>query len=295
MDMFLEYRIQLFALISHKYTSDLDITLTSPSGNAIMLIGSKGGYGNDVMTLFSDEADSYGSSGVGVNDPGITPPFSPTIRPAGAFSFFDGENKQGWWKLNCSDKSSGNIGYIHGWGINISSVPLSKVLILNALIQGFYDMNSNELVQDYMKVNLRQVNSPYSIIDSSVTIFNQNGVGKFNFSNITNETEFYIQTDHRNSINTWTSGSYIFSSDTLYYNFTLAAGQALGGNQILVDSSPVLYEIIDITDISLVDNDAANFTTGYVLTDLTGDQFIDLNDLTIADNNAFNFISVIKP
>jgi len=44
-----------------------------------------------------------------------------------------------------------------------------------------------------------------------------------------------------------------------------------------------------------VDNDAANFMTGYVLTDLTGDQFIDLNDLTIADNNAFNFISVIKP
>jgi len=297
--------IKLFTLISHKYTSDLDITLTSPSGNAIMLIGSKGSYGNDIMTLFSDGAGNYGSGGVGVNDPGITPPFSPSIRPAGAFSIFDGENMQGWWKLNCSDKSSGNIGYVHGWGLNISSVPLHKVLILNALIQGFYDMNSNEMVQDYVKVNLRQVNSPYSIIDSSVTIFNQNGVGKFNFSNITNATEFYIQTDHRNSVNTWTSGSNIFNSDTLYYNFTLAAGQAFGANQIKVDNSPVRYaiyngdvnkdEIIDLTDISLVDNDAANFMTGYVLTDLTGDQFIDLNDLTIADNNAFNFISVIKP
>lgn len=297
--------IKLFTLISHKYTSDLEITLTSPSGNAIMLIGSKGSYGNDIMTLFSDQATGYGSVGVSVNDAGITPPFSPSIRPAGAFSFFDGENKHGWWKLNCTDRSAGNIGYVHGWGIKISSVPLNKLLVLNTLIQGFYDMNSNEIVQDYMKVNLREVNSPYSIIDSSVTIFNQNGVGKFSFSDITNATEFYIQTDHRNSINTWSSGSYIFSTDTLFYNFTLAAGQAFGSNQILADNSPVRYaiyngdvnkdEIIDITDISLVDNDAANFVTGYKQTDLTGDQFIDLNDLTIADNNAFNFISVIKP
>lgn len=45
----------------------------------------------------------------------------------------------------------------------------------------------------------------------------------------------------------------------------------------------------------MIDNDAANFTGGYVVTDLTGDDFVDGTDFVIADNNAANFVSVIRP
>jgi len=52
---------------------------------------------------------------------------------------------------------------------------------------------------------------------------------------------------------------------------------------------------IDATDISMIDNDAANFVSGYVVTDLTGDDFVDGTDFVIADNNAAIFVSVIRP
>ncbi len=53
--------------------------------------------------------------------------------------------------------------------------------------------------------------------------------------------------------------------------------------------------IIDAGDMSLADNDAYNFITGYVSTDVNGDDFVDATDLSIIDNNAFNTISLIRP
>ncbi|MBK9225921.1 MAG: hypothetical protein IPL67_02355 [Ignavibacteria bacterium] len=45
----------------------------------------------------------------------------------------------------------------------------------------------------------------------------------------------------------------------------------------------------------MIDNDASNFVGGYVVTDLTGDDFVDGTDFAIADNNAANFVSVVRP
>jgi len=53
--------------------------------------------------------------------------------------------------------------------------------------------------------------------------------------------------------------------------------------------------IIDGNDLSLIDNDASNFVTGYVATDLNGDLFVDAADLSIVDNNSINAIVVIRP
>ena len=54
-------------------------------------------------------------------------------------------------------------------------------------------------------------------------------------------------------------------------------------------------EVVDGSDLALIDNDASNFTKGYVVTDVNGDQVVDGSDLSLDDNNASNFISVIKP
>jgi hypothetical protein len=53
--------------------------------------------------------------------------------------------------------------------------------------------------------------------------------------------------------------------------------------------------LVDATDLALIDNDAANFVTGYVWTDLSGDNFVDGSDYLIADNNAFNFVVAMRP
>ncbi|MBI2416401.1 MAG: hypothetical protein HYV28_00535 [Ignavibacteriales bacterium] len=35
--------------------------------------------------------------------------------------------------------------------------------------------------------------------------------------------------------------------------------------------------------------------SGFVVTDLNGDEYVGFTDLTICDNNAYNFIGAIKP
>ncbi|MEO6695111.1 MAG: dockerin type I domain-containing protein, partial [Ignavibacteria bacterium] len=87
--------------------------------------------------------------------------------------------------------------------------------------------------------------------------------------------------------------------------FTTAAAKAFGDNMKQVDLSPIRFGIysgdvnqdgvIDGSDAALIDNDAANFATGYRVTDLNGDQVIDGSDASIVDNNAANFVSKITP
>ena len=52
---------------------------------------------------------------------------------------------------------------------------------------------------------------------------------------------------------------------------------------------------VDLTDGSLIDNEAFNFASGYLPTDVNGDRVTDLDDAVFADNNGLNFVGVIRP
>jgi hypothetical protein len=89
------------------------------------------------------------------------------------------------------------------------------------------------------------------------------------------------------------------------YDLTTAANKSYGSNMILIDNSPVrlaVYSgdviqdgIVDATDALLIDNDANNFVTGYVKTDVNGDYSVDATDALIVDNNSSNFVSKVTP
>lgn len=105
-----------------------------------------------------------------------------------------------------------------------------------------------------------------------------------------------------NTNNGGSSISITFISDTLSYDFTISSSQAFGSNLILKGSEYCIYSgdvnqdgIIDGSDGILIDNDAANFNTGYIPTDLNGDEITDGSDALIADNNATNFVSSVLP
>ncbi len=51
----------------------------------------------------------------------------------------------------------------------------------------------------------------------------------------------------------------------------------------------------DSGDMTPVDNDAANFESGYLPTDVNGDGSIDSGDMTLIDNNASLFVGSILP
>jgi len=189
---------------------------------------------------------------------------------------------------------------------NITPVPVPASITL--AVQGFYNSTANNLnIRDSVKIYLRNINSPYAVVDSAKSVIDSvNLTGSFLFNNAPTGT-YYLQVKGRNCLETWskTGGESFVAGTAFTYNFTTASTQAYGSNMLQVDASPVRYGVysgdvnqdgtVDATDVSTIDNDASNFVSGYVVTDLTGDNFVDGTDFVIADNNAANFVSVVRP
>ncbi len=190
----------------------------------------------------------------------------------------------------------------------LSSPPNNrKNLFLFGAIQGMYDPVANAEIPDTLKVYLRNSTSPYARVDSSKNILLGPGTGQqFLFRNVQNGIPYYVEVTHRNALATWSATPVTFVNSDASIAFSVDAIYAYGNNEIQVDASP--YNVfafysgdvnqdgtIDATDISMIDNDASNFVSGYVVTDLTGDNFVDGTDFVIADNNAANFVSVVRP
>ena len=194
--------------------------------------------------------------------------------------------------------------YIGGVDTSNGGNPLKR-LYLKALIEGFYNAGTSLLIADTVRVYLHRSSPPYNITDSGKAKLDSNGNADFIFRNISGSTNYYVHLNHRNSVETWSDSARSFAGNALELDFTVSASRAFGNNMIMVDASPVRFAVyggdvnqdgtVDATDVSAIDNDASNFVSGYVVTDLTGDNFVDGTDFAIADNNAANFVSVISP
>jgi len=174
---------------------------------------------------------------------------------------------------------------------------------LTALIEGFYNDVSNEMTGDKVKIYLRNIYPPYSMVDSSDSELNLDGNGTYNFANASDGIPYYIVIKHRNSIETWSSEQIMFTEGTLLsYDFTNSGKNAYKDNMVLKGKRWCIYSgdvdqdgIIDATDVSFIYNDAYSHVEGYVSTDVNGDSIVDQADIEIAYNNALNIISVLRP
>ncbi|MEO6694152.1 MAG: hypothetical protein ABIY50_09900 [Ignavibacteria bacterium] len=157
--------------------------------------------------------------------------------------------------------------------------------------------------QDTITAELRSSIAPYNLIESKTGIGGSGSKRRINFSSaIANGIPYYLVVKHRNSISTWSSSTLIFINGSLFYNFTSASSQAFGNNMVNVGGRWSFYTadvnqdgIVDGSDNSLIDNDASNFVSGYVVTDLNNDLIVDGSDAAYGDNNASNFIGVVTP
>ncbi|MBZ0231100.1 MAG: proprotein convertase P-domain-containing protein, partial [Deltaproteobacteria bacterium] len=99
--------------ITHGYTGDVDIFLTSPFGVQRDLSSDNGSSGdNYVRTLFSDTAPTAITSG--------SPPYSGTFRPEQTISDaagFRDQSAAGEWVLRALDDSGGVAGVLDGWSL----------------------------------------------------------------------------------------------------------------------------------------------------------------------------------
>lgn len=190
----------------------------------------------------------------------------------------------------------------------ISSYPANhSILTLKMILQGFYNPSTDVMsYSDTVKVNLRNSNSPYNIIDNSKAVINKvNFTSAFYFNNAPTGN-YFIDIRHRNSIETWSASLLNMTRNiNTNYDLTLSPLKAYGSNLTLADNSPVRYAVyggdvnqdgvVDATDALLVDNDIAGFVTGYVVTDINGDFIIDASDALLVDNNSANFVTKVTP
>jgi len=192
--------------------------------------------------------------------------------------------------------------------IYLSSPPDNrKNLFLFGAIQGMYDPVLDTEIPDTIKVYLRNSTSPFARVDSSKNILLGPGTGQqFLFRNVQNGIPYYIEVTHRNALTTWSATPVAFVNSDASIAFSVDAIYAYGNNEIQVDASP--YNVfafysgdvnhdgaIDLIDVIQIYNAANSFLTGYVATDLTGNNTVDLTDLLIGYNNAIGFVNVIRP
>lgn len=177
---------------------------------------------------------------------------------------------------------------------------------IKVIQEGFYNVGQKLNKKDTVKAYLRLNFPPCSVLDSAkATIDSVTFTGSFIFNQPSGT--YYIVVKHRNTIETWSkSGGEVFTAGTIMnYDFTDLSGKAFGNNMVQVDNSPVRHAIysgdinqdgiIEAFDASETDNDAYNSLSGYVRTDVTGDDFVDASDLSIVDNNVSNGVTVAAP
>ncbi|MCB0729030.1 MAG: hypothetical protein KDD00_16305 [Ignavibacteriae bacterium] len=169
------------------------------------------------------------------------------------------------------------------------------------IIEGHYDQAIDSAGIDLIDIHLRNPVPPFNIV-SSVTGYNLSFV---TFPDAVSGN-YYISVNHRNSIETWYYQPVSLNDSSLMYlDFYSSQNKAFGSNQKLVDNSPLLYAIysgdvnqdgaVNLKDVLSINNDANTFVSGYVVTDLTGNDIVDVTDVLIAYNNSANFVSVIRP
>ena len=181
---------------------------------------------------------------------------------------------------------------------------LNTLLNLNVIPEGYFNTGASALnSKDSVKVILRNPAAPYTIVDSAVALIDSvTFTGTFNFENIVTG-DYYIEVKTRNTIETWSKFPQSFTSGAAHtYDFTVSSNMAFGNNMTLKNSKYCLYSgdtgqdgLIDLTDLLQIYNDAAVFSAGYIVTDLTGNSITDLTDVVMAFNNASSFVSVKKP
>ena len=102
--------------ITHTWTGDLVVTLTSPKGTEVTLLDEPCGSDDDVLLTLDDEAVS------GVPCPAVGGGFH---LPFEALSTFDGENMLGDWTLTVTDDAAGDVGTINDWSLTLTETYLS--------------------------------------------------------------------------------------------------------------------------------------------------------------------------
>jgi hypothetical protein len=182
-------------------------------------------------------------------------------------------------------------------------------ILAHLLTEGKYSGSPKLNSKDSVTANLRNGSAPFNIVESSTVILDSvTGEAQFIFPN-SPSGNYHTEIRHLQCIAIWSAapedhvrdeaglgGSYITfisSAPQLIYGSNL---KHLGGNNYGMYSGDVNQDDhIDLIDVLIINNDAAGFMAGKVVSDLNGDRIVDLSDIIMAYNNSVDFVNVIQP
>lgn len=178
--------------------------------------------------------------------------------------------------------------------IDYSSIIFNPTIILKIVPEGLYNLATDKLFRkENATMYLRNINSPYQILDSSVAeIDSVNLTAAFNFEFV-QLGNYYFSVMTRNTIETWCKeGGILVSNSGNEYDMTSSSSQAYGGNMVQRGNRFCIYsgnvnndQIIDSDDLGMIDNDVFNYVLGNGATNLNGDNIVDIDDMAIVDKN----------
>ncbi len=255
-----------------------------PTGNAITLTATAPGNAQFQYTPSAGLSTDTGSVVI------ATPPVTTTYYVTGIDS------------AGCTGSDS----------LTITVVPCTTTLNMKLYIQGYYDaagymkpvlmnqgIGSSSTVTDSILVELHDSLPPYGLVHSKTVLLHTDGTAVVDFPAVFGS--YYIAVRHRNAMETWSANPVNVS--TGYYDFSSAASQAYGDNQIQMEPGLWAFYVGDLNldnNADLIDEgilEAAQdaFAFGYKPSDLNGDGNVDLLDSPILELNVANFVFSARP
>jgi len=147
--------------------------------------------------------------------------------------------------------------------------------------------------EDSITLNVRSSQLPYQIISTAKRKLNANNEAVFYLPEVNLNQEYFLQVQHRNSISIWKRTKiqkFLDLSNPLNVH-----ANNLDENGFMFSGDVNKDRTIDGSDYYQVDNDAMLFKSGYLQTDLNGNNDVDVSDMIIIENNIPKFVSEIMP
>jgi|688.fasta_scaffold11626_9 subtilisin-like proprotein convertase family protein len=142
--------------INHTYVSDLNISLISPSGNVIVLIGNIGGGGqNFTSTCLVDASSDLIGAG--------TAPFTGIYKPTEDLgNINDGTSGNGIWTLSIRDDAAADTGILFNWSLEFDTGATAPFLLTSSNLPIVIINTFGQSIADDPKINcnMKIINNP---------------------------------------------------------------------------------------------------------------------------------------
>jgi len=138
--------VNALTFITHTWNADLQFTIESPSGTIVTLSTNNGSSADDVFngTVWDDQASPGGqvpyvtTAGLVTDNPYVSGVPASPLAPEEALSAFIGEIPNGTWTITVVDTSSGDVGTLNAWGLQISTLQGSETTFLTSMFNKIF-------------------------------------------------------------------------------------------------------------------------------------------------------------